>query len=105
MADLMQGMDMFLFPSLYEGLSIVTIEAQASGLLLVASDSISPEHKVTDLVHFLKLEKGAEFWAQEILGIMKNQADRRDMSAEILSAGYEIKQAANELENFYINFV
>lgn len=102
-ADLMQGMDIFLFPSLYEGLSIVTIEAQASGLTLVVSDSISPEHKVTELVHFLKLEKGTEFWAQEILGIMKNQADRRDMSAEILSAGYEIKQAANELENFYIN--
>ncbi len=104
-ADLMQGMDMFIFPSWYEGLSIVTIEAQAAGLPLVTSDSISPEHKITDLVYFLPLEKGTDYWANEIKKIKDNLPERRDTSAEVIAAGYEINQAAKELEEFYINLI
>ena len=104
-ADLMQAMDMFLFPSLYEGLSIVTIEAQAAGLPVIASDCISIEHKITNLVQFLPLDKGPKYWADEIIKLMANLPKRRDTSAEMISAGYEINQAAKSLEGFYTDII
>lgn len=104
-AELMQAMDAFVFPSLYEGLSIVTIEAQAAGLPIFASDSISPEHKVTDLMTFLSLKQGADVWAETILTDLQKEYDRYDMSGELIRAGYEINSAANDLQTFYINAV
>lgn len=50
----MQAFDVFLFPSLYEGLGIVGIEAQATGLPVIASENIPKSMKVTDNVYSLK---------------------------------------------------
>lgn len=102
-AELMQAMDAFIFPSLYEGLSIVTIEAQAAGLPIFASDSISVEHKVTKLMSFLSLKKSPAEWAESILISLKNTSERSDMSSELIAAGYEINSAAKKLEEFYLN--
>lgn len=104
-AELMQAMDAFIFPSLYEGLSIVTIEAQAAGLPIFASDSISPEHKVTELMSFLSLKQSPAEWADNILAALRKTNIRCDMSDELIAAGYEINNAAKDLENFYINAV
>lgn len=104
-AELMQAMDIFIFPSLYEGLSIVTIEAQAAGLPIFASDSISPEHKVTELMSFLSLKQSPTEWADRILSTLGEINVRCDMSSELIAAGYEINNAAKDLENFYINAV
>ena len=100
-AELMQGMDAFIFPSLYEGLSIVTIEAQASGLPIFASDSISPEHQITDLLFFIPLAYGADKWAEIIISRLKEQKPRRNMTRELTEAGYEISDAAKRLERIY----
>ena len=59
-ADLMQAMDVFAFPSLYEGLGIALIEAQASGLPCIVSDTIPPEAYLTDLVFSQKLSASPE---------------------------------------------
>ena len=102
--DLMQAMDGFIFPSLFEGLSLVVMEAQNSGLPVYASDTISKEHKVTGLVDFLSLKSGKTYWAEYILeDILKNQ--RRDYSSVIAAAGYDLGKEAEKLENFYRNVV
>lgn len=102
-AELMQAMDIFMLPSLYEGLSIVAVEAQAAGLVVYASDSISEEHKVTSLVQFLPLSLGAEKWAKKIAADIRNLPVRRDTTKEMLESGYEIVQASKQLESFYLS--
>ena len=101
-ADLMQAMDVLLLPSFYEGLSIVSVEAQAAGLPIYASDCISEEHRLTELIQFLPLETGATAWAEKIIHDMKDLPQRRDMSQEIIEKGYEIRSAAEWLQKFYI---
>ena len=104
-AHLMQAMDLFILPSLYEGLSIVTIEAQAAGLPVYVSDSISEEHRVTNLVCFLPLAAGASVWGRTIAEDIKKMPKRRNMLSEMTEAGYEIETASKWMENFYLSIV
>lgn len=104
-ANLMQAMDIVILPSLFEGLSIVAVEAQTAGLPVYASDSISEEHRVTDLVHFLPLTFGASAWAAKIVKDMENMPKRKNMLSEMTRAGYEIGSASKWLEDFYFSVV
>lgn len=99
---LMQVMDVFIFPSTYEGLPVTMIEAQASGLPCVISDNVSNECIVTKgLVTKMKLEESPEKWADLI--IKKSQSKRENHSDEIDNAGYDIVTAAKQLEKFYLD--
>lgn len=100
-ADLMQAMDVFVFPSLYEGLGIVLIEAQAAGLPCVVSDTIPREAYLTDLVTAEKLSSSVETWADNILE--KRNFPRTDRRAEIAAHGFDITTEAVKLQEFYIN--
>lgn len=102
-AELMQAMDIFILPSFYEGLSIVAVEAQAAGLPVYASDSISEEHGIVSLVQFLPLELGAGNWGKKIADDLRNLPVRRDMTKEMRKSGYEINQAGKWLEEFYLS--
>ena len=85
---LMQAMDAFALPSLFEGLPVVLVETQAAGLPTVASDTISQEAKITDRLTYLPLDAGEEVWAQALLDAARQpRADRR---ADIVAAGYDI---------------
>ncbi len=66
--SMMAMMDCFIFPSLYEGLGIVLIEAQAAGLKCVVSDTVPKETTVTDKVYRLPLASDSEIWASVVLG-------------------------------------
>lgn len=99
--DLMQAMDVFAFPSLYEGLGIVLIEAQASGLPCIVSDTIPPEAYLTNLVFSQKLSASPEAWADAILE--KRNTPRTDHSAEIAARGFDITTEAVKLQEFYLN--
>lgn len=96
----LQAMDLFLFPSLYEGLPVVGIEAQAAGIWVLASDTISPELKITDKVHWMSLSKPASCWAEKGLELL-NQVSERDTALEIKEAGYDIEFTAKRLKDIY----
>lgn len=99
---ILNAMDIFVLPSFFEGLPVVGVEAQATGLPVVLSDQIAHELPVDVLSHYIDLEKGPEFWARMILENGLN-ADRRNMTDEMIRQGYEIKAAAKQLESYYIN--
>lgn len=80
----LQAMDIMLLPSLFEGLPVTAVEAQASGLPCVLSDTISPMTKITDLVHFVELDSSDVHWAQEILKMPL--PDRMESIGEIQEA-------------------
>lgn len=104
MNELMQGMDVFLFPSLYEGLGNVITEAQAVGLQSVVSDVVPSEVKMTELVDYVSLNKKAEEWADTVLKY-KDGYIRANRHEDLIRAGYEITTAARSLEEYYMGLV
>ncbi|NMA64612.1 MAG: glycosyltransferase family 1 protein [Clostridiaceae bacterium] len=98
--ELLMAMDVFLFPSLYEGLGIVLIEAQAVGLPCIVADTIPQEAYLTPLLTCAPLEKPAGEWADKILSL-KGKHVRIDMSEKIRKAGYDVRENASWLEEFY----
>lgn len=105
----MQAMDIFVFPSIYEGLPVTLIEAQAAGLPCIISDGVSPECKITEkLVEVKKLSDSPDGWAEFILktaekntlNIRKSQIKK--IQQEIKSYNYDILEAAEKLQEFYI---
>lgn len=97
--ELMWAMDIFLMPSLHEGLPVVGIEAQATGLpCFMSKYVITDEVKITELVKFIDLKQSSKEWAKEILN---SDLNRKDTKAELEQAGYLIMDTAKELENFY----
>jgi glycosyltransferase involved in cell wall biosynthesis len=100
-AELMQAMDVFVFPSLYEGLPVTLIEAQASGLKCLVSDSITDEVGKTNLVEFISLNKSYDYWAEYALKCKLN--NYRNMSPEIVIDGYDVRKEVSKLVDFYKN--
>lgn len=100
-ADLMQAMDVFVFPSLYEGLPVTMVEAQASGLPCIISDKVPPECILTEgLVNIMPLSASSEAWAEKILTMrVVPRTDRRD---EIAAHGFDITTEAVKLQEFYL---
>lgn len=99
--NLLNAMDIFLFPSLYEGLGMALIEAQSIGLKCFTSDNVVPQEvDVTGLVNFISLNESAKEWAKQIL--LSVNYNRKDKNKEIVAAGYDVCNITNNLEEFYI---
>ncbi|WP_271400415.1 glycosyltransferase family 1 protein [Salinicoccus roseus] len=99
--DLMQAMDVFLFPSNFEGLGIVLIEAQASGLQCIASKKVIPkETNITDFIEYISLEESSENWANAVLRYGQGYK-RKNTSEQIKIAGYDLLEQSKWLENYY----
>lgn len=95
---LMQAMDVFILPSLFEGLGMVLIEAQATGLYCLCSDAVPREVNITGRCKFLPLGQ-PELWAEQTLFAPK---DRPDTQEAIRLAGYNIDATAKWIEQFYL---
>lgn len=98
--DLMQAMDSFVFPSLYEGLPLTLIEAQASGLPCLVSDGVPMECDKTGLVTQILLQEDAASWAKQILKCASTP--RSNTSDELSCTGYDIVANAQWLQDYYL---
>lgn len=98
--DWYSAMDILLFPSTLEGLGMVLIEAQVSGLMCYTSKNVSEETDLTGLVHFADLSEGAPKWAETILKQAKNYR-RISRIKEVTEAGYNIDSLRDDLGLIY----
>ena len=94
--ELLGAMDVFAFPSLWEGLPMTVVEAQAAGLPCVLSDTITKEVDVSPLVEYLPLGD-AEQWADALL----TRRQRQDVSKNIARAGFDIRSSVKRLTELY----
>ncbi|WP_404445301.1 glycosyltransferase family 1 protein [Sutcliffiella horikoshii] len=99
---LLQGMDLFAFPSLHEGLPVTLIEAQSANVPCLISDVITEEVDMgLGLVEYLPIKKHHQ-WVEAISTKMSNSTDREMDFSKILSdKGYNIKNTASWTEGFY----
>ncbi|MBQ9436822.1 MAG: glycosyltransferase [Lachnospiraceae bacterium] len=99
-----QAMDLFVFPSHFEGLPGSVIEAQASGLPCLISDVIASETDATDLVTRMAVSEGEDAWVAWILNWASEWGgviDREDQSDQIKKAGLDVTAQARNLASFY----
>lgn len=94
---LLQMADIFMFPSIYEGLPLSLIEAQAAGLRCIISDSITDEVKVTDLVTKMSINDEAVNWAKKAVKLADNY-ERQNTFNMIADAGYDVTKVAKLYE-------
>lgn len=101
MPKMWQVMDVFVMPSLHEGLPVTGIEAQACGLPCVFADTITREVDVTGKSEFLSLNDSPEIWADHVL---KHESDIRESGVTVLrEAHYDIQQTTDMVSELYLN--
>lgn len=99
-ADLYNSMDVFVLPSLYEGLGMVAIEAQVNSLHTIVSTEIPIEAKISEYIKFISLHQPLKDWLNEI-----ENAKRKDLNInDELLKKFDIKQESRKLENLYLEF-
>lgn len=101
--ELYQAFDVFLLPSLYEGLGMVLIEAQCAGLPSFASTVVPKIAKVSDVLDFIDLTTPKEIWVDIILQSINNYK-RKDYVKDCQNCGYDIKKEADGLKNKYFEY-
>lgn len=99
--DYYQAMDVFAFPSLWEGLGMAAIEAQASGLHCVVSERIPKEVDIgASLICAIELDKGIKIWKDNIVSYV--DAERSSHIDEVKTSGYDVVHNAKKMQDFYL---
>ena len=101
--ELYSAMDLFVMTSSFEGLPLVGVEAQTSGLTCVFSDAITKELQITDKTTFMSLDAGSKAWANKINSIIStlNLSDRSGAADVVRDHGYDKNQSAELLAEIY----
>lgn len=96
------AMDLLLLPSLFEGLPITLIEAQANGLSALVSDAVTGECDLTGLTEFYPLSEGAARWARRISEMLKNGTEHKtDVSELLCQSGFSLASQAKVISKLY----
>lgn len=99
--NFLQGMDLFVFPSIKEGLGIALIEAQVAGLTCVVSDTIQKEAIISKNVIQLSIETKPEKWAEIILEEIEKSKNRKREIEKVVFKKYDIKELVSKIEEIY----
>lgn len=100
--DVYQSLDLFVLPSLYEGLGMVAIEAQASGLPCICSERVPNDVALSSRCSFVPLSMGVEGWSNAILAARRHILDRSDPHSSPGFESYDIFKASPKLEEYYL---
>lgn len=97
--DYLSAMDVFVFPSLYEGMPLALIEVQANGLPCVVSDAVPKDVYLSDLIVTLSLEEQKNKWIETILNAKRINSER--YSQYIYSMGLDTKMMVKKIQSIY----
>lgn len=95
---LLNTFDIFVFPSIFEGLPVSLVEAQANGLQILSSKNVSKEIDITSTINFLSIDESPKVWANIIL---KTNLKRNNTEKELLNSNYSIQSTIKNLINIY----
>jgi glycosyltransferase involved in cell wall biosynthesis len=98
--DLLDAMDFFLLPSLYEGFPISAVEAQTSGLRCLISDRVPHDIQISDDLTFIPIDNGVQPWCDALLA-SNITSDREHAYKRVVDQGYDITEMASYVERFY----
>lgn len=98
-SKILQAVDVFLFPSLWEGLPVSVVEAQAAGLPCLVSDKVTREVDLTSCIRYIPIDQGIDIWVNEAIKI--NKIRNNDAADMIIEAGYDITKSSKWLTDFY----
>lgn len=101
--QILQAIDIFVFPSIFEGLPLTLIEAQASGTYVLCSSTISEEVKCTDLLNFVSLDQNPKHWAELALNCVLKKRKYEEVCQEVRAAGFDIEFEARKLEGVFLD--
>ena len=99
--ELYQGMDAFFLPSLFEGLPLTGVEAQAMGLPMVVSDTVTNEMVYTDLVDYVSLSESVEVWAKHLKKALNRKVNRESYSDRLKQSVFSDVGCGERLMNLY----
>lgn len=102
--ELYQVMDVFLLPSLYEGLPVVGVEAQSSGLICFFSNEVTKEAKLIKTTEYISLAKTSKYWSNIILAKYQ-EYNRQNTLDEVIKKGFNILTEVKKLENKYLTLL
>ena len=98
--------DVFLLPSLYEGMPVVGIEAQCAGLPIFFSKNITEETTACELANYIGLDEAPSEWAKKITGkVNENMKRRKSYAEEVKQTGFDSQSEAKRLQEFYFNAI
>lgn len=101
-ADYLSAMDVFVFPSLFEGLPLSILEVQANGLPCVISDGVPEDVFLTDLIHPLSLQDAKETWVELIL--KQHRVDTDSYNRQLRDSNYAVETAMKKVYEIYSGF-
>lgn len=101
--DLLMAMDIFLFPSLFEGFPVSLVEAQCTGLPCLISNTITSEVSITNLIKFLPIgQKNIVKWEETAIALSSKKDERKSYSMKVQNMGYNLKHEIESLDKYYV---
>ena len=95
------AMDCLLFPSIHEGFPVILIEAQATKLPCIISDTVTKSTKLNENVDYLSINSPTSYWIESIIKMMKY--DRNSIDNSVVINNFDIKNIGKKLEEIYLN--